>query len=73
MFKFDYVAKKDIKEHNQNLLEIPGSPFRILIAASCASGKTNALLNLKNHKQGIDNISLYANDSYKAKYQLLIY
>ena len=67
------VAKKDIKDHNQNLLEIRGSPYRILIAASCASGKTNALLNLKNHKQDIDNISLYANDSYKAKYQLLIY
>ena len=55
------------------MLGIPDSPYRILTAASCASGKTNALLNLKNHKPDIDNISLYAKDSYKAKYQLLIY
>ena len=36
------------------------------------SGKTNALLNLINLEPDIDNIYLYAEDPYEAKYQLLI-
>ena len=39
---------------------------------SSESGKTNALLNLINLEPDIDNIYLYAEDPYEAKYQLLI-
>ena len=48
MFNFDYVTKKDIKEHNWNWPEIPEHPQRILIIGGSGSGKTNALLNLIN-------------------------
>ena len=34
--------------------------------------KTNALLNLANHKTDIDKIYSYAKDPYQSKYQLLI-
>ena len=68
MFNFDYITKEDTKEHNPNCPEIPEHPNRILIAAGSGSGKTNALLNLTNREPGIDKISLYAKDSYEAKY-----
>ena len=70
MFNFEYIQKKDIKEHNHNRLQIPDHQYRILIAGRYGSGKTNALLNLINHKSGID-IFLCAKDPYKSKYQLL--
>ena len=54
MFNFDYVTKKDIKEHNWNWPEIPEHPQRILIIGGSGSGKTNALLNLINHRPVID-------------------
>ena len=72
MFKFYYITKEDIKEHNPNCPEIPKHPYRILIVGGPGSGKGNALLNLINHEQNIDKIYLYAKDSYEAKYQLLI-
>ena len=31
MFNFDYITKKDIKEHNPNWSEIPDQPYRISI------------------------------------------
>ena len=43
-----------------------------LIIGDSRSGKTNALLNLINHKPDIDKIDLYAKDLFDAKYQLLI-
>ena len=64
MFNFDYITKKEIKEHNPNRPEIPDYPYRILIIANSGSGKTNALLNLINNKPVIDKIYLYANDPY---------
>ena len=36
------------------------------------SGKTNLLLNLIENQPNIDNIYLYAKDSYEAKYQYFI-
>ena len=39
---------------------------------SSGSGKTNALLNLINHKLYTGKIYLYAKDPYEAKYQFLI-
>ena len=54
MFNFDYITKEDIKEHNPNWSEIPDHPYIIMIVGGSGSGKTNALLNLINHKPGID-------------------
>ena len=48
MFNFDYITKKDIKEHNPKWTEIPDLPQRILMVGGSGSGKTNALLNLIN-------------------------
>ena len=42
-----------------------------MIIGGSGSGKTNALLNLKNHEPDIYEIYLYAKDPYEAKYQLL--
>ena len=50
----------------------PDHPYKILIIGGSGSGKTNALLNLINHKPDINDIYLYAKDPYEAKYQLLI-
>ena len=72
MFNFDYITKEDIKKHNPNWPEIPDNSYRILIMGGSGSGKTNALLNLINHKADISKIDLYAKDPCKGKYQLLI-
>ena len=72
MFKFDYVAKTEIKEHGPNWTQIPDHSCRILIIGGSQSGKTNALLNLINHKPDIDKIYLYAKDPYESKYHLPI-
>ena len=72
MFNFDYITKEDIKEHNPNWPEIPDHPYRILIVGGSGSGKTNALLNLINHKPDIEKSYFYAKDPYEAKYKLLI-
>ena len=47
--------------------EISDHLYWILIIGCSASGKTNALLNLINHEPDIDQIYLYAKDSYEAK------
>ena len=72
MFNFDYITKEDIKEHNPKWPEIPEHPYRILIIGGWGSGKTNALLNLKNNEPDMDKIYLYTKDPYEAKYQLLV-
>ena len=51
-----------MREYNPNWPEIPEHPYRTLIALGSVSRKTNALLNLINHKLDIDKIYLYAND-----------
>ena len=66
------VVKENIKEHNPNCPQIPDHPYRILILGGSRSGKTNSLFNLINQQPDIDNIYLYAKDSYEAKYQFLI-
>ena len=72
MFNFDYITKEDIKKPNPNWLQIPDHPYRMLTDGGSGTGKTNALLNLINHKPNIDKIYLYAKEPYEAKYQLLI-
>ena len=66
MFNFDYITKEDITEHNPNWPEIPDHLYRVLIAGGSGFGKTNASLNLVNHKIDIDKMYLYAKDSYEA-------
>ena len=39
MFKFDYVTKEDIKEHNSNWPEIAGQPYRKLLVEGSGSRK----------------------------------
>ena len=69
---YDYIAKEYIKKYNQKWSEIPDHPYRILIIGGSGSGKTNAVLNLINHKPDIDKILSYAKDPYEAKQQILI-
>ena len=73
MFKFDYITKEEIKEHNASWPEIPVHPFRISIIGGSGSGKTNALLlNIINNKPDIDKFYSYAKYLYEAKYKFLI-
>ena len=66
------LQKKNIKEHNPNWPQNPDHPYRMLIIGASGSGKANLLFNLINQQPDIDNIYLYAKDSYEAKYQLSI-
>ena len=72
MFNFDYIIKKDIREHNPKCTEVPYHLHRTLIIGGSGSGKANVLLNLIKHETDIDQIYLYAKESTEAKYQLLI-
>ena len=73
MFRFDYITKEDIKEHNRNCQKIPDHPYLILIFGVSGSGKTNALLNLISHEPNIDKMYLYAKDPYETSYQITNY
>ena len=68
MNNFDFVTKKNIKEHNANWPQIPNHSYRILKVGGSGSGNTNSLFNLICYQPDIDKISLYANDTYEAKY-----
>ena len=48
-------TKKNIKEHNPNLLQILDHPYKILIIGGSGSGKTNSLLNIMIHQSDILN------------------
>ena len=63
MINFDIIGE-NIKENNPNWLQIPDHPQKILITGGSLSGRTNALLNLINQQPDIDEIHLYAKDSY---------
>ena len=54
------------------MAKIPDLPYRILIIGGSGSGKTNSLLDLINQQSDINNIYLYAKDSYEANYPFLI-
>ena len=72
MIKFDDVVKKNIKQLNPNLSQIPDNSCRTLIIGRYEFGKSNSLFNLINQQPEIDKIYLYAKDPYEAKYQFLI-
>ena len=69
---FDDYTNENKRKHNPNQPYIPYHSYRILIIGCSGSGKTNALLNLKNNQPDIDKIYLYAKDPYEDKYQFLI-
>ena len=54
MINFDDYTNENKVEHNSKWLDIPGHPYRIIIAGGSGSGKTNALLNLINNQSDID-------------------
>ena len=72
MINFDDFIKETAKEHNPNWPQIPDHLYRILITGSSGSGKTNSLFKLICQQSDIDKICLYAKNSYKTKYQILI-
>ena len=59
-------------EHKSKWPHILEHPYRILIVGGSGSGKTIALLNLKNNQLDINKIYLYAKDPHEAKYQYLV-
>lgn len=63
---------KNIKVHIRNWTENPDHPFIILIMDGSRSAITSALLNLRNYEPDIDEIYVYAKDTYEPKHQLLI-
>ena len=67
MINFDDSTNENIIEHYSKWPYILDHLYRILIIGGSGSGKTNALLNLINNQQDIDNIYLYAKDPYEKK------
>ena len=51
MINFDDAAKKKIKEHNSDWLQIPDHQYRILVIGGSGSGDRNSLFNLVNEDQ----------------------
>ena len=72
MINFDDVTKGNMKEHNSNWLENPDHSYRILVIGGSRSGKTSSFCNIISHQSEIEKNYFYAEDPYKAKYQLLI-
>ena len=61
------VTREIIKEQNLILFQIPDYLYKILIIRGRGSGKTNPLLNQRNHRPGIDRKCLYVKYPYEAK------
>ena len=72
MINIDNYVNEDETEHNEKWPYIPDHPHRIIIFGGSGSGKTNALINLINEQNDIDNIYLYARDLSEPKYEYLI-
>ena len=72
MIHFDNYTNENKTEHNLKWPYIPDHSYRISIIGGSGSGKANALLNLINNQPDIDEIYLYAKDSYEKKYQFSI-
>ena len=72
MINLDSITNENNKEHNEKWPYIPDHPYRILIIGGSGSGKTNALINLINEQDDIDEIYLCAKDLSKPNYKYLI-
>ena len=67
MINLDSIINENNKKHNQKWPYIPDHHYRILIIGGSGSGKTNALINLINEPNDINNLDLS-----KLKYKYLI-
>ena len=65
MVNLDNYTNENKTEHNLKWPYIPDHSYRIWIIGGLGSGKANALLNLINNQPDIDEIYLYAKDSYE--------
>ena len=72
MINLDSITNKNKKEHNEKRSYVPDHPYRIIIIGGSGSEKTNALINLINEQNNIENIYLHARDLSKPKYEYLI-
>ena len=72
MINFGDYINENKSEHNPKWPYTPDHPYRILIIGVSGSRKTNVLLNLIESQLDIDQIYLYAEDPYEARYQYLI-
>ena len=72
MINLDSITNENKKKHKDKWPYIPDHPCTILIIGGSGSGKTNALLSLKNEQNDIDKMYLYARDLDKSKYKILI-
>ena len=72
MINLDSITNENNKEHNEKWPYIPDHPYRIIIIGGSGSGKTNALINLINEQDDIDEIYLCAKDLSKPSYKYLI-
>ena len=72
MINLDSITNKNNKKHNEKWQYIPDHPYRIIIIGGSGSEKTNALLNLINRQNDIDNIYLYGKDLGKPKCEFFI-
>ena len=72
MVNLDNYTNENKTEHNLKWPYIPDHSYRIWIIGGLGSGKAHALLNWINHQPDIDEIYLYAKDSYEKKYQFSI-
>ena len=72
MINLDSITNKNKKEHNEKRSYVLDHPYRIIIIGGSGSEKTNALINLINEQNNIENIYLHARDLSKPKYEYLI-
>ena len=72
VINIDSITNENNKKHNKKWPFIAYHPYRILMIGSSGSGKTNALVNLINEQDNIDNIYLYAKDLSEPKHEFLI-
>ena len=72
MINLDSITNENNKKNNEKWSYIPDHWYRNLIIGGSGSGKTNKLLNLINDQNDIGKIYLYARDSNKPKYKILI-
>ena len=75
MINLDCITNKNNREHNEKWPYIPDHSYRTFIIGGSGSGKTNALINLRNEQDNhdfVDKMYLYARDLNEPKYQFLI-
>ena len=60
MINLNSITNENNIKHNAKWPYITDHPYRIIIIGGSGSGKTDALINLINKQNDLDNIYLYA-------------